>query len=50
LGLAAAQAAGVPAAVIGQAGGEDLAVDGLFSLPLSRLRQAHEGWMPEYMD
>jgi len=50
LGLAAAQAAGVPAAVIGKAGGEDLAVDGLFSLPLSRLRRAHEGWMPEYMD
>ncbi|HKR88631.1 MAG TPA: phosphoribosylformylglycinamidine synthase subunit PurL [Phenylobacterium sp.] len=48
--LAAAQAAGVPAAVIGKAGGEALAVDGLFSLPLARLRQAHEGWMPRYMD
>jgi phosphoribosylformylglycinamidine synthase len=48
--LSTAQAAGVPAAVIGKAGGEALAVTGLFTLPLSRLRQAHEGWMPGYMD
>jgi phosphoribosylformylglycinamidine (FGAM) synthase-like enzyme len=48
--LGAAQAAGVPAAVVGKAGGEALAVTGLFTLPLSRLRQAHEGWMPTYMD
>ena len=48
--LAAAKAAGVPAAVIGQAGGEALSVDGLFTLPLASLRQAHEGWMPGYMD
>lgn len=47
--LAAAQAAGVPAAVVGKAGGETLAVQGLFTLPLARLRQAHEGWMPTYM-
>ena len=47
--LEAAKAAGVSAAVIGQAGGEDIAVDGLFALPLAKLRSAHEGWMPEYM-
>ncbi|MCI3132189.1 phosphoribosylformylglycinamidine synthase subunit PurL [Phenylobacterium aquaticum] len=47
--LAAAKAAGVPAAVIGVAGGDDLAVEGLFTLPLSQLRTAHEGWMPGYM-
>jgi phosphoribosylformylglycinamidine synthase len=47
--LAAARAAGVPAAIVGQAGGEDLAVDGLFALPLARLREAHEGWMPDFM-
>lgn len=47
--LAAAQAAGVEAAVIGRAGGSDLAVEGLFSLPLTDLRTAHEGWMPAYM-
>jgi phosphoribosylformylglycinamidine synthase len=47
--LAAAQAAGVPAAVIGEAGGESLAAEGLFDLPLAALRQGHEGWMPGYM-
>ncbi|HEV2533150.1 phosphoribosylformylglycinamidine synthase subunit PurL [Phenylobacterium sp.] len=47
--LAAAAAAGVPARVIGEAGGEAIAVAGLFSLALSALREAHEGWMPGYM-
>ncbi|WP_332768601.1 phosphoribosylformylglycinamidine synthase subunit PurL [Phenylobacterium sp.] len=47
--LSAAKAAGLPAAIVGQAGGEDLAVDGVFTLPLARLREAHEGWMPAYM-
>jgi len=47
--LAAAKAAGVPAAVVGRAEGGAIAVDGLFSLPLGDLRQAHEGWMPAYM-
>ncbi|WP_374575663.1 phosphoribosylformylglycinamidine synthase subunit PurL [Phenylobacterium sp.] len=47
--LKAAVHADLPAAVVGQAGGEDLAVDGLFSLPLKKLRAAHEGWMPAYM-
>lgn len=47
--LNAAKAAGVTATVIGQAGGEDIAVEGLFALPLAKLRDAHEGWMPAYM-
>ncbi len=47
--LEAAKAAGVTATVIGQAGGEDIAVEGLFALPLAKLRSAHEGWMPAYM-
>jgi phosphoribosylformylglycinamidine synthase len=47
--LAQASAAGVPARVVGQAGGEALSAEGLFDLPLARLRQAHEGWMPAYM-
>jgi phosphoribosylformylglycinamidine synthase len=46
--LAAAAAAGVPAAVAGQAGGEAFAGPG-FDVPLARLRTAHEGWMPAYM-
>ena len=48
--LKAATEAGLTAAVVGQAGGQDLAVDGLFSLPLAKLRAAHEGWMPSFMD
>ncbi|MEW6018036.1 MAG: AIR synthase-related protein, partial [Pseudomonadota bacterium] len=47
--LAAAKAAGVPARAVGQAGGEALAVEGLFSLQISQLRAAYEGWMPAYM-
>jgi phosphoribosylformylglycinamidine synthase len=47
--LAAAKAAGVPATVIGRAGGEAIAAPGLFDIPLDRLRTAHEGWMPGYM-
>jgi len=39
----------VPAAIVGQAGGEGLSVDGLFSVPLAKLRAAHESWMPGYM-
>jgi phosphoribosylformylglycinamidine synthase len=47
--LAAAQAAGTPAAVIGKAGGDSVSAESLFDLPLARLRAAHESWMPEYM-
>jgi phosphoribosylformylglycinamidine synthase len=47
--LSAAQAAGVPARIVGQAGGDALAVTGLFSVSLTELRQAHEGWMPAFM-
>jgi phosphoribosylformylglycinamidine synthase subunit PurL len=47
--LAAARAAGVPARLAGEAGGEALAARDLFDLPLSQLRDAYEGWMPAYM-
>ena len=47
--VAAARAAGLPVAVVGQAGGETLALPGTFTLPLADLRQAHEGWMPGFM-
>jgi len=47
--LAAAETCGVPARIIGEAGGDVLAVLGLFSLSLERLRQAHEGWLPGFM-
>jgi phosphoribosylformylglycinamidine synthase len=48
--LDAARAAGVEAAAVGKAGGADLGVEGLFTLPLAKLRAEHEGWMPAYME
>ena len=35
--------------IIGQAGGDTLSAPGLFELPLARLRDAHEGWLPGFM-
>ncbi|WP_374468974.1 phosphoribosylformylglycinamidine synthase subunit PurL [Phenylobacterium sp.] len=48
--LAAAEACGVPARIVGEAGGDVLAVPGLFSLSLAQVRAAHEGWMPRFME
>jgi len=48
--LATALAAGVPMTVVGRAGGEAFAAGSLFTIALSRLRDAHEGWMPAYMN
>ena len=48
--LEAARKAGVPAVLLGYSGGESLIVEGLVSLPLTEIRQAHEGWLPAYMD
>ena len=46
-------AAGVPYAVIGRAGGCELALQGadgpLCAIDLDDLRTAHEGWMPAFM-
>ncbi len=47
--VAAAHAAGLNVALAGQAGGTDFACHDLFRIPLERLRDTHEGWMPEYM-
>jgi phosphoribosylformylglycinamidine synthase II len=47
--LAAAEASGVPARIVGEAGGDVLARPGLFSIDLAKLRTAHEGWMPGFM-
>jgi len=47
--MAAARLAGVNIARVGIAGGEAFASEGLFSIPLERLREAHEGWLPAYM-
>jgi phosphoribosylformylglycinamidine synthase len=47
--LSAAEAAGVPAAIVGKTGGHAIAVEGLFSLDLKQARDANEGWLPAYM-
>jgi len=48
--LEAAQIAGVPAVRLGYSGGASLVVEGLLSLPLTEIRQAHEDWLPTYMN
>ncbi len=47
--LAAAQAALVPASVIGKTGGNALTIKGERPISLGELRDAHEGWLPRYM-
>jgi phosphoribosylformylglycinamidine synthase len=48
--LEAAKAAGVAAVLLGYSGGASLLVEGLVSLPLARIKQAHEDWLPTYMN
>ncbi len=47
--VARAQAAGVPALVLGTTGGDALTVEASASIPLASLRERHEGWLPNYM-
>ena len=42
------EAAGVPATQIGVVGGDSFTVEGLFSIPLHELREAHERLLPSY--
>ena len=44
-----ADAARVPAMWIGETGGEAVDIAGK-AVPLAKLRTAHEGWFPGYMD
>ena len=44
-----ARAAGVPARVVGRAGGAALTVSGHGHISLARLREAHEAWFPRFM-
>ena len=48
--LAAAGAAGVPALILGESGGNALTVDGGNTISLSKLRAAHEGFLPALMN
>ena len=45
-----AEGAGIPFRRLGTVGGDALAVDGLFSLPIEQLRSTHESWFPDFMD
>jgi len=47
--VAAAQAAGIPAQVIGRTGGDAVAMEGATPVALARLRTAHEGFFPALM-
>ncbi|MCW2315522.1 phosphoribosylformylglycinamidine synthase [Rhodoblastus acidophilus] len=47
--LAAAKAAGVPTAVIGETGGEALKLGAAAPVLVRDLLEAHEAWMPAYM-
>jgi phosphoribosylformylglycinamidine synthase subunit PurL len=52
--IAAAQAAGLSASVVGRARGRDFTSFGpagdLFRLPLDHLREMHEGWLPAWIE
>lgn len=45
-----AASAGVPFRRLGTVGGDALVVDGLLTLPVEQLREAHESWFPAFMD
>ncbi|KXF77479.1 phosphoribosylformylglycinamidine synthase [Paramesorhizobium deserti] len=44
-----AEGAGVPFRTLGTVGGSSLVVDGVLSVPVGDLTNAHEGWFPAYM-
>ena len=48
--LADAQAASVPAAVLGEVNSDGLSVNGERPLPLDLLRDTHDNWFPDYME
>jgi len=48
--IEAAKEAGVPASHAGKVGGDAFASTGLFAIPLAKLRDANEAWLPAYME
>ena len=48
--IAEAERAGVPLLRLGVTGGDSLKLGGAPPIALSKLRQAHESWLPDYMD
>ena len=47
--LAKAEAAGVPAAVIGKTGGDAVTLSSGETIPLATLKDTNESWLPSYM-
>jgi phosphoribosylformylglycinamidine synthase subunit PurL len=47
--MARARAAGVPARQLGLTGGDALTLEGERPIPVARLRERFEGWLPAYM-
>lgn len=47
--VAEANAAGVPAEIIGKTGGSELALPGEAAVSIAALRKTHESWLPDYM-
>jgi len=47
--IARANAAGVPAALLGTTGGDALTVEGHGAISTADLKRAHEAWLPAYM-
>ncbi|CAN5332148.1 phosphoribosylformylglycinamidine synthase subunit PurL [soil metagenome] len=48
--VVAAREAGLPVSLVGKAGGKAFAAEGLFSIPMTHLREIHEGWMPGWIE
>ncbi|MFD1744096.1 phosphoribosylformylglycinamidine synthase subunit PurL [Rhizobium helianthi] len=46
---ASAESAGVPFRTLGKVGGENLVVDGLVDIAVTKLVNAHESWFPTFM-
>ncbi|MFL5127075.1 MAG: phosphoribosylformylglycinamidine synthase subunit PurL, partial [Microvirga sp.] len=47
--LYSAASKGIPVALIGMTGADSLTLPGEDAISIAELRQAHEGWLPEYM-
>ena len=48
--IAAAREAGLHASVVGNASGDAFVSTGLFHIPLTHLREIHEGWLPGWIE
>jgi phosphoribosylformylglycinamidine synthase len=48
--LYSAASKGIPVAIIGMTGADSLTLPGEEAISIAELRQAHEGWLPEYMN